>query len=262
MKCPRCKTVSEEENALYCLVCGKQLRRDDSFDGEFEEDFCFDEERKERELIQRERERLLSRQTGMRVLVLGLSSLAVAAAIFAFLLLFLPVEQSTSEPADERNSSLSGTETGESARALTDGEKQEIRALCERLLVAGSCDYDLDAILNCVPPKARETVLGRLCADYGCIDRKELEARFQTEAEENAFAFSQISVTLSEPLDEVEIQAIRDDFLSRYSTAFGEITRAFEANIACIAERDGQAVPEEICYLIGEIDGAFYALNF
>lgn len=258
MKCPRCKTPADD-GALYCLVCGKQLRRDDAFDGEFEEDFLFDEEREERERIERECEQIRTRQMRFRTLLAFGTALILTVLVALGLYVFL---WSKSNRANEViGSAQSAQDTAEETRipALTESQMQTVQALARRLLIAGCTDYDLDVLLTCAPPAAREIVLTSLCRSYAAEDREALEEVFAELARESAYRFTEISVTLSTPYGSEELEAVRDDLTERYATTFGTLDCAVDARITCATE-DGSVY--QASYLFGRIDGIFYSLDF
>ncbi len=255
MICPRCKTRLETEDPLYCTVCGKQLRRDDAFDGEFEEEFRFDEEIAEAEKQDETLRALLRAERRRTILKILLASLFVTLLIALTVFLVLPAFQPNTTQESPSADPLPADDT------LSKEEQKDIAAKAEALLLAGNQSYDLNALLEFVPQEARDACLKELCQSYGCEDRAALEERFLTLRKEQSYRFEELrtSVTL---MDESATESLKDDLLRRFGIEKARIGKAVHAEITCRATRAEDTASYVAVYSFAEIDGVYYSTDF
>ncbi|MBQ2252390.1 MAG: hypothetical protein II328_00250 [Clostridia bacterium] len=258
MKCPRCKTVPEDDDALYCLVCGKRLKRDDAFDGEFEEEFRFDEEIEEEKALIEERARLRRKEQN----ALALKCLGVSLAVALFLLIFYLLLRPTPAPNTEEAPPKSDVTLNEPSNALSADETEKLTDTCRKLLVAGSETYDLDALLRCVYPTVQDDVLASLCETYDCENRAELEARFRELSETDAYRFKNTTFSVGEPIEGTELELLRAAYAKRLSLSDDKIRFAVRVTVATTAVHNDTESFYTAEYLFAKIGDGFYSLDF
>lgn len=249
MKCPRCKSPVENKDALYCLTCGKQLKRDDGFDGEFEKEFRFDEEIEAEKQAEEERTRLLRRQHLFTVLKVTFG--AVFVALFVLLLYLLL------RPSERVNLSGDGKEVDANTPAPQAGSAEE---LCGRLLSASLETYDLTELLSCVPPQTKEAVCEKMMRQFSVQSREELESALKKLAAERGVKITEWSVTFT-TLSNEEAASVKALLNTEYDNALTEIQNIQRAHIVFCSEKDGNREIQSADYLIGTQDGVCYALD-
>lgn len=266
MKCPRCKTIPEDEHALYCLVCGKKLRRDDAFDGEFEEEFRYDEEIAADEAQKTSaawEKRTEQKKNALLLLFACLSVMLLFLLLFVLLSPDEPKEGITDETG-ETSADTALEVPSPTTDSNADGQDDLALAedVCRRLLIAGNQSFDLDAILACAPPDARETVLSLLCAQYGSADRTELEECFRQLKDAHAVRIESVSVHVSEPLSKEEGEAYLLSLSLRHGLDLKNVRELRSATVTATLFTDGVSREITARYTLGKIDNRYYSLDF
>ena len=249
MKCPRCKNICEEEDALYCLICGKKLRRDDAFDGEFQEEFRFDEEIEAENRAREEREALLKKERIKTVLILGSLCLLVVAVCALFFFLLHPVD--TTVPQEDPDT----------ASATDEQEETSIEAFIQALFVASCQSYDLDTILAGVPSELSNHLLQELLAEYNCNSKEELKTAFAELREKSALTVTDLSVTVSDALTEEELSAELDAVYRRTGITLPAPSAAYVADVICFAKQEDELLPIVSSYLVFEYENQYSAIK-
>lgn len=234
MKCPRCKTVPEDDNALYCLVCGKKLRRDDAFDGEFEEEFRFDEEIEEEKRLARERERLLKRERLRTTLIVALCSFILVLVFALFLWFLIPKEVPLSPDENDAESE---------AQELSSETQTVLNARAEALFKA-QIAYDLEGLFEFIPPSLQ---------DYA----RSVAFLPQTES---ALKLHKISVS-TEGKAESEVLAARLSELAAAGVTLDPPTEAYSVSVTAILLDSDALLPVTADYLFANYGGTYYCLN-
>ncbi|MBR6529875.1 MAG: hypothetical protein IKT43_00460 [Clostridia bacterium] len=247
MKCPRCKTVPEDENALYCLVCGKQLRRDDAFDGEFEEEFRYDEEIEAEKQQKELQEKLIAVEKRALLLRCAAATLGIFLLIGLTLFLLLPRENTDDTPS-------SFEAQGNPEETKPDKTKETIASLAENLLTAMGETYDLDVILNTTMPTERSAVLAELCATYHAKDEAELRATFLRLKEELQTKLSDFSTSVSDALTREELEALELS-IPAHATEVRRVT------VLCLVTANAQSHAVNAQFYFVKSGDSYYSLN-
>ncbi len=250
MKCPRCKTICEEEDALYCLVCGKKLRRDDGFDGEFQEEFRFDEEIEAENRALEERKKLLSRERLRTALLLASLCLLIAAVCALFFFLLRPTD--TPNPQEDEQIESEGNGTNEETQLA-------IEEFVSALFTASCQTYDLDTILAGTPKELVDYLLQELLTAHECETKEELYTVFSKLGESNPLTVTDLSVTVSDALTPEELDEKLGTLQTRTGIALPTPSAAYLADLVCFAMHGEDKIPTVTCYLVLEYENQYFA---
>ncbi len=283
MVCPRCNRPVGE-NDLYCLNCGKQLKEDDAFFGEFEEEFEFDEDRaaKEDPRPGARSKADLKPSSDLKTAFDAVPADGVRRAhgIYAAILIFLIliacalvyllfggkiancVYASQSGGAKDDPASRADYFTAQLG-LVSDDDKDAIESLVRTAAIAASTDYDLDTLLDSTAPPIRESVLQKLIGRYDCATVNDLRDRFREFSQTQSYRFSDLRFEIP---DECYDEKLFQETLSRLSETYGVsltgIDRILSVGVHTeVQDPSGTVQDDYFSYLVGKIGTTWYVLE-